>query len=183
MNTIESPTTCPRHPKVETNLRCATCGTLICPKCLVQTPVGAKCKSCTAVKGVSLVDLSLFQAATTIGAGLLAGVIAGFAVVFHFGWLTLLLAFAYGRLAGSMILRASGRKRGAAMELLSGTTVIAGILAGRALIAAVVLASRPPTGTWPSMFQFIADLVVPSPIPLIALIVVVAGVVGRIRYV
>ncbi len=183
MNTTEAPTTCQRHPKVRTNLRCATCGTLICPQCLVQTPVGAKCRSCTALKGISLGDLSGLQVAKTIGAGLLAGAIAGFAVLFHFGWLTLLLAFAYGRLVGGVILRASGRKRGSAMELLVGTTVVAGYLGGRAVIAIDLLAARSQASPPLSVFELVAHSVVQSPVVLIALIAVVAGAVGRIRYV
>ncbi len=42
--------TCARHPSVETGLKCASCGTPICPSCLVQTPVGMKCKSCASHK-------------------------------------------------------------------------------------------------------------------------------------
>ena len=37
---------CPRNPGVETNLRCGKCGTFICPKCLAQSPVGARCPDC-----------------------------------------------------------------------------------------------------------------------------------------
>ncbi|MSQ08288.1 MAG: hypothetical protein EXR57_00395 [Dehalococcoidia bacterium] len=37
---------CPRNPGVETNLRCGKCGMFICPKCLVQSPVGARCPDC-----------------------------------------------------------------------------------------------------------------------------------------
>ena len=37
---------CAYHPDVETNLRCGKCGKAICPKCLVQTPVGARCPDC-----------------------------------------------------------------------------------------------------------------------------------------
>ena len=36
------PVRCSRHG-VETRLRCAECGTPICPDCLAKTPVGLKC--------------------------------------------------------------------------------------------------------------------------------------------
>ena len=32
---------CSYHPEVETGLACGKCGTYICPRCMVQTPVGA----------------------------------------------------------------------------------------------------------------------------------------------
>src|SRR5262245_41825997 len=37
---------CARHPEVETALRCSRCDTPICPRCLIQTPVGARCRDC-----------------------------------------------------------------------------------------------------------------------------------------
>ena len=37
---------CARHPNVETGLTCVTCGTPICPDCMVETPGGMKCRSC-----------------------------------------------------------------------------------------------------------------------------------------
>src|SRR5947207_8198116 len=41
---------CARHPNVETVLRCGRCETPICPKCLISTPVGARCPTCAQVK-------------------------------------------------------------------------------------------------------------------------------------
>jgi hypothetical protein len=38
--------TCPRHPSVETRLRCSSCETLICPDCAVEAAVGYRCPEC-----------------------------------------------------------------------------------------------------------------------------------------
>jgi hypothetical protein len=38
--------TCPRHPSTETYLRCAECGTPICPDCWVEAAVGYQCPDC-----------------------------------------------------------------------------------------------------------------------------------------
>lgn len=38
---------CGRHPKVVTRLRCGRCETPICPKCMVYTPAGARCRDCS----------------------------------------------------------------------------------------------------------------------------------------
>ncbi len=47
----ETPTLrCARHPGTETVLRCGRCETPICPRCMVETPVGARCPSCAGVK-------------------------------------------------------------------------------------------------------------------------------------
>src|SRR6202022_4427072 len=45
---------CARHPNTETVLRCGRCFTPICPRCLVSTPVGARCPTCAGVKRFSM---------------------------------------------------------------------------------------------------------------------------------
>ena len=37
---------CAFHPDVETSLRCAECDRYICPRDMVATPVGYKCREC-----------------------------------------------------------------------------------------------------------------------------------------
>jgi hypothetical protein len=37
---------CVNHPNVETMLRCNRCGRPVCTRCVVQTPVGYRCKEC-----------------------------------------------------------------------------------------------------------------------------------------
>lgn len=41
---------CYYHPDVETRLQCAECGKFICPKCVINAPVGYKCKECAKQK-------------------------------------------------------------------------------------------------------------------------------------
>ncbi len=182
MGEPETVTTCARHPKVATNLRCASCGTPICPQCLVQTPVGAKCRACASGTSGVLFRPSLLQAAMAAGVGLAAGAVAGLAVEFNLGFLSLFLALAYGGFAGEMIVRASGRKRGVRMEIIAGVTITAGAVIAR-LLAAPSIASmgsaHPPLG----ILNVLADLVAPSPLPLLTLIVAVAAAVSRIRYI
>lgn len=42
--------TCPRHPDVETRLRCSACDTSICPDCASEAAVGYKCPDCKAAE-------------------------------------------------------------------------------------------------------------------------------------
>ena len=118
--------------------------------------------------------------ASAVGLG--AGAVAGLAVQFNLGFFTLFLALAYGAFAGQMILRVSGRKRGVRMEIIAGVAMAVGAAAAR-LVAAPTLHSmgnaHPPWG----VFTVLLDLVVPSPIPLIALVIVVVAAVSRIRYI
>jgi len=182
MTEPDIPTTCARHPKVASNLRCASCGVYICPRCLVQTPVGAKCPSCAAQASGSLFRPTLWQLTAAAAVGLSGGIVAGWAVQFSFGLLTLVVAFAYAAFLGEMILRASGRRRGIRMELTAVLSVIVGAIGGRIVIAALLLSKpglpRPPYG----VLEVLVDLFIPSPIPALGLVILVVGLVSRVRY-
>jgi hypothetical protein len=39
-------TTCYRHPKVESHVRCTRCERYICPDCMREAPVGHQCVEC-----------------------------------------------------------------------------------------------------------------------------------------
>jgi membrane associated rhomboid family serine protease len=43
---MQTVTTCYRHPKRETGVRCSSCGRPICPDCMTPTPVGMRCPEC-----------------------------------------------------------------------------------------------------------------------------------------
>lgn len=65
---------CRRHPRTETVLRCGRCETPICPRCLVATPVGARCPTCAGVKRFSTL-LKPEELARAVGFGLAVSVI------------------------------------------------------------------------------------------------------------
>src|SRR5512136_2160734 len=70
---------CATHNDVETGLSCGKCGTPICPKCLVETPVGARCRQCANVKRLPTYSIKPFQYARAVAAGLLVAVAVGVA--------------------------------------------------------------------------------------------------------
>ena len=41
---------CARHSDVETSLACGRCETAVCPRCLVHTDVGIRCRTCAPVR-------------------------------------------------------------------------------------------------------------------------------------
>jgi hypothetical protein len=65
---------CARHPDTETVLRCGRCETPICPRCFVQTPVGARCPTCAQVKRLSIL-LKPVDLARAVGYGVVAGAV------------------------------------------------------------------------------------------------------------
>lgn len=74
---------CARDPEVQTALRCSRCNTPICPKCLIQTPVGARCRDCARLAKSPVYTVKGQYLARAIGAaaigGLVMGLIWGFA--------------------------------------------------------------------------------------------------------
>lgn len=68
---------CARDPEVQTALRCSRCDTPICPKCLVQTPVGARCRSCARIARSPVYTVNGQYLVRAIAAGLLGGIAMG----------------------------------------------------------------------------------------------------------
>lgn len=68
---------CARDPEVQTALRCSRCDTPICPKCLVQTPVGARCRDCAKLAKSPVYNVSGPWLARAIAAGVIGGVAMG----------------------------------------------------------------------------------------------------------
>jgi hypothetical protein len=111
---------CPRNPGVETALRCQQCDAPICPRCLVQSPVGAKCRDCArvmrspiyTVRGMSLAR----SVAVAVIGGVVTGLIWGFVLLpFTIGFLSIFLGAGLGYVFTRMLEWASGRKRGPVM--------------------------------------------------------------------
>ena len=69
---------CQRHPKVETNLACGKCGAYVCPRCMVQTPVGVRCPDCARVRRLPTFDVDPAHYARAIGAGVISGGALGY---------------------------------------------------------------------------------------------------------
>jgi len=113
---------CPRDPGVETALKCSRCETPICPRCLVQTPVGARCKDCARIARspvYTVTGTALWRAiGAAVGGGIAMGLIWGFASVTVRGvayggiFISLILGVGLGYGLTRIVEAATGRKRG-----------------------------------------------------------------------
>lgn len=108
---------CPRDPGVETGLRCSRCETPICPKCMLQTPVGARCRDCARISRSPIYTLSTAHYARAAAASVIGGVVMGlvWALVllpFSFGFLSIFLGAGLGYAFTRILDVATGRKRG-----------------------------------------------------------------------
>jgi len=133
----ENVTYCATHPNVETYLRCGRCDTPICPKCLVQTPVGARCRQCAHVQKLPLFSVSPTYYARAVGAalGLALAAAAVYAMILITVPITSFLALmGIGYLIGEGVSRSVNRKRGRALQAIAGLSVLLGfVLSGSVL--------------------------------------------------
>src|SRR5262245_7123698 len=79
------PWRCAADPSVETYLRCGRCDTPICPRCMIQTPVGSRCRTCARIRKLPMFVLSPADYLKAIGTALAASIVCGavVALVLH----------------------------------------------------------------------------------------------------
>ena len=101
--------TCLRHPDTASNLGCSRCGDLICPQCMVQSPVGARCPDCANIGQAPIFRSTPTEFASTIVLSLVAAIGFGvaYAVVVWVLWV-LPLGFMIGNVAALFIIALSG---------------------------------------------------------------------------
>ena len=128
---------CAAHSSVETSLKCARCSKLICPRCMVSSPVGYRCRACST--GVSRVALNIsfnefFKALSisVIGAmgcgvslALLIDLLTRSLVLANVtGYIILILLAIFSYYLGGVISLLVNRKRGKALKLIAGVGVL-----------------------------------------------------------
>lgn len=119
----EGETYCARHPQVVTYLRCGRCETPICPRCLIQTPVGARCRECANVTRLPTFDVTPVFFARGFAAAMVAGVVVGaiwgsIKGPVGFGFLfAVILGFAAGWAISESVSLATNRKRGLGLQI------------------------------------------------------------------
>jgi len=145
---------CATHPDVETSLRCGKCGKPICPKCMVQTPVGARCRDCAGLYKLPTYRVSgthyLRAAGAAVAGGGVTGLIWGaIGMVLPFYFLNLLLAAGIGYGIGELVGLSVNRKRGKWLAVIGSIGVVI------AYVVSVTVFMNPPFGIIP----LIVDLV------------------------
>ncbi|MDP2917206.1 MAG: hypothetical protein Q8O16_04665 [Dehalococcoidia bacterium] len=123
---------CATHPEVETSLTCGKCGKPICPGCIVQTPVGARCLECARLSKLPTYRVTRWYYARAIGIGLAAaiicGIIWGFVAKITFFYINLLLAPLAGYAISEAISISVNRKRGTGLAAVAGVEVLVSYL-------------------------------------------------------
>jgi|WetSurMetagenome_2_1015567.scaffolds.fasta_scaffold115416_2 hypothetical protein len=143
---------CACHPDVETNLACGKCGKPICPRCMVQTPVGARCRGCAHLYKLPTYRVTPRCYFIASGVGLGMAIACGMAWgliewIVPFFSLGLLLAPAAGYGIGEVIGLAINRKRGWGLATIAGVATAVCYIISLWLIS--VLSGVPFSGVLP----------------------------------
>lgn len=116
---------CANHPKEMTVVRCGRCEKPICTRCMVDSPVGKKCRECARPGH----HLATTAPAHVLIAFLVATVTAlPMAMVMHRLPLLILPATIYGYLVAEVVLRVGKRGRGLPMQVAAGLAAAIGAL-------------------------------------------------------
>lgn len=100
---------CVNHPRAGTLVRCSSCGSAICVRCMVETPVGMKCPACARVRLRPEEGRRRYLAGA---AGLLtAASIAGVMFAVRGSFFGLLMAMLLGLVTGSVVRKVGGAAR------------------------------------------------------------------------
>lgn len=142
------PMICAADPGVETYLRCARCEKPICPKCLIQTPVGSRCRDCADLRRPPMFDIKPMGYARAVGAGIGAGIGGSLlltlvqSMVPFAGFFGFMLMAGLGYLIGEAVSVAVRRKQGNALGVIAALSVFLGLIVVRAGL--LMVAGAPP---------------------------------------
>ncbi|MDD5702849.1 MAG: B-box zinc finger protein [Dehalococcoidales bacterium] len=126
---------CKRHPDKETSLTCNKCGDPICPRCMVQTPVGMRCPTCAKLSRLPTYQVTAPYYLRAILAGavlaVVCGVVWGFLqLIIPFFFFNILIAAAAGYGIGEGISILTNRKRGTGLIIIAGVALVLSYLIG-----------------------------------------------------
>ncbi len=135
---------CAYHPNVETELSCGRCGKPICPRDVVHTPVGGRCRQCAGIRRLPTYQVPRAYVARSAAAALLGGAAAGvawwlvlpYSVGFFFG---VLVALGLGYAVAEAVSWATNRKSGPPLQALAVGGVVVAYLVRNVLEGAPLL--------------------------------------------
>jgi len=137
---------------ITTRLRCSRCGKPICYECMVESPVGYRCRECSSGPAVAMYRTSGALLARATGIGVLVaitiGVLWGNFPAWGF-WMALLLGFG----TAEAMAWAARYKRGSDLQVAAFGAVLIGLVVSRYTLAVV----NPENWPFEMTFQVLMD--------------------------
>ena len=139
-NESRLPGFCFWHTDVETGLSCSRCGKNICAQCLVQAPVGIRCRECGKAQPMPTYDVRPTNYVLGIAVAILLMILGtpawvvldNLLLVFGaYGPVSGLISIAFGFITGDLISRSVNRKRSVLLALTACAVVVLAYLVSR----------------------------------------------------
>jgi len=136
----QSPGVCFWHSDVQTGLFCSRCGKHICPQCLVQAPVGIRCRECGKAQPMPTYDVRPANYTLGIGVAILLMIVGtptwvvldNLLLAFGaYGSVSGMVAIVFGFVTGDLVSRTVNRKRSSLLALMACTVVVLTYLVSR----------------------------------------------------
>ncbi len=166
---------CAAHPQTETALRCGKCDKPICPRCMVHTPVGARCQRCADIRPHPIYQVTVHYYLRALGAGVGLALVGGIAWAILRGvpFVSFLASIGVGIAIGEGVSLSVNRKRGRGLQAIAAASVISSYFIGK-VVRGAVIHDLSGQVLWRWVFSF--DLFV-----LLFLGVAVFYAIGRLR--
>ena len=148
----ETTTYCAEHEDTPTSLRCSRCEKLVCPSCMVQAPVGIRCREHGTAPKPPMYQVSRGYMARGFGAAIGVGVgggvaVALVAVLLGGGFAGGVAMAGLGYLVGEAVSRSTNYKRG--------TPLIVGSVVGMSVAFVVFVLAAEFLGAFWSAFELL----------------------------
>ena len=136
----QRPGVCFWHTEVETGLSCSRCSKPICAQCLVQAPVGIRCRECGKAQPMPTYDVRPANYTLGIGVATLLMVLGtpawvvldNLLLVFGaYGPVSGLMAIVFGFVTGDLVSRSVNRKRSTLLAIIACAVVVLTYLVSR----------------------------------------------------
>ena len=124
--------TCHWHPTVPTRLSCSQCRRAICTDCMVQVPVGIRCRECGRAQPLPTFDVrpANYARAAIVAAVIgIAGVVLTVLLTLYIGGLAfVVMPLGIGYVTGEIISRVVNLKRSRGLMYIAGGTVVIAVV-------------------------------------------------------
>jgi len=132
---------CATHPGTETELACSRCGKAICARCLVHTPVGARCRECANVRRIPTYNIGGLTfaraAASALGAAISVGIAWWLFNPVTYLFFGVIVGLAVGFAVGEIVSVGTNRKAGPPLQAIAVGGVVVAYLIRLGLLFAI----------------------------------------------
>src|SRR5437763_10548039 len=119
--------TCVNHSNRQTSVRCGKCGDPICTRCMVQTPVGMRCRECAGIRRLPQFDVSPALLVRAVAVGLAVSTVGWYLTVYAV-FLRFFLGVLVGVAVGEAMTRMANRRTNRALQTGAVLAVVVGLV-------------------------------------------------------